>query len=125
MTYTTDHPIQHDFFLYAGQDTGESWTITNDDGTVYDFTGMSAVMNIKRRKSEDNVVTLYSGDFDNENGYIALDTGIMLILFKKELFEDLEEGDYIYEIVMTYPSNAMTRVWFHGKIEVSGSLSEI
>lgn len=121
MIYTISSLATHDFFVWAKQDIGEVWEVTDDSDNPYDFTGMSATMNIKGKNTDLNLITI-TEDVTDSNGYLSLSTGLITLLLKKEIFDVLSDGEYSYTVVITYPSDTMTKVWIVGKIEVTGNV---
>ena len=91
-------------------------------GQVVDFTGYSALMQIRERKEGYVVLATLSSDPQEEQGTITLSANgiITLNLDTSILQENVRPGKWYYDIVLTRPDGLQIR-WMEGYFIVDGS----
>lgn len=91
-------------------------------GQVVDFTGYSALMQIRERKEGYIVLATLSSDPQEEQGTITLNANgiVTLNLSTSILQENVRPGKWYYDIVLTRPDGLQIR-WMEGYFIVDGS----
>ena len=91
-------------------------------GQVVDFTGYSALMQIRERKEGYVVLATLSSNPQEEQGTITLNANgiITLNLSTFILQENVRPGKWYYDIVLTRPDGLQIR-WMEGYFIVDGS----
>jgi phosphotransferase system HPr-like phosphotransfer protein len=108
-------PFDYLNFKCRRQDAFEkNLEVLNDDGTPFDFTGYTALMQVRKKSGSEVVI-----EFDSEDGSITLLEGEILI--EKDSI-DVTSGSYVYDLQLT--SDGKRRTIITGNFVVTADLTE-
>ena len=103
--------VRYKFHIDAGATFQRQFEYTNDDGTPFDLTGYSALMQI--RQTPDAELAL------EHEPTIDTETGMLTVTLTAEETATLTLPDYVYAIELYAPGNEPTIRLVEGAVEVS------
>lgn len=103
--------VRYKFHIDAGATFQRQFEYTNDDGSVFDLTGYSALMQI-RQTPESELALEHVPSIDVE-------TGMITVTLTAEETAELTLPEYVYAIELTAPGGEPVVRLVEGAVEVS------
>lgn len=113
-----ENKIQIDLEGKRGDTFIRNLTVLNEDQTNYDFTGYTAIMQIKEK--EDDVISVI--ELTTENNRIILTEGLISLEIENIATKDIIPKNYVYDFELHYPDGRVI-TWFYGKFKFNNDIT--
>jgi hypothetical protein len=104
------------FVLSQGTDFEQNFTLFNDDSTYLSLAGYAVTSKLRKYYGSTSGITTFT------SSVVSAAQGILKISLNETQTASLNPGRYVYDILITSPSNITTKV-IEGMILVEGTAS--